>query len=192
FWAANHLVIWNQVLRELASAQSLNLGKSARLFALVNMAMADAAITSWNTKSHYVSWRPITAIQNGDNDSNPKTVGDPVWQPLIVTPPYPDHSSGASNVTGAATRILRHFFGRNEMTFSVTTNNMMAVQKTRTYRHFSDAAQEVVDARVYEGIHFRFADADGRSQGESVAKWTFKHFLRPVKDDGDDDEDDDR
>ena len=121
FWAGNYLVVWNGVLRSIASAQGLKIGKSARLFALANMAMADAGITAWDTKSHYVFWRPITAIQNGDNDGNPKTDGDPRWQPLIVTPPYPDYSSGANNVTVAITRILRSFFGTNEMAFHVTT-----------------------------------------------------------------------
>jgi hypothetical protein len=192
FWAANYLVVWNQVLRDSAITHRLSIGKSARLFALANMAMADAGITAWNTKSHYVLWRPSTAIQNGDNDGNPKTVGDPAWLPLITDPPYPDYTSGANNVTGAVTRILRRFFGTNGITFSVTTTNPLPVQKTRTYHHFTDAAQDVVKARVYEGIHFLFADAEGRSQGESVAKWVFKHFLRPVNDNGDDEDDDHR
>src|SRR5215467_12970556 len=120
FWSGNYLVIWNRALRSIAGAQGLNIGKSARLFALANMAMADAGITAWDTKFHYVFWRPITAIQNGDNDGNAKTDGDPTWQPLIVTPPYPEYTSGANNVTGAITRILRSFFGTNDMTFPVT------------------------------------------------------------------------
>jgi hypothetical protein len=193
FWNANYLVMWNEVAKNLASAQRLKIGESARLFALLNMAMADAGITAWNTKLHYVFWRPSTAIQNGNNDDNPNTAGDAIWQPLIPNPPYPDYTSGANNVTGAATRMLRLFFGGDRMNFSVTTTNTVAVQKTRMFRHFSDAADEVVVARIYEGIHFRFADSEGRSQGQSVAKWGFKHFLRPVHDNdrGDDDDDDD-
>jgi hypothetical protein len=190
FWNANYLVVWNQVLRDLASARIFDLGKSARLFALANMALADAGITAWNTKNRYVFWRPITAIQNGENDGNPRTAGDPVWQPLIPNPPYPDYTSGANNVTGAVTRMLRLFFGRDHMTFNVTTTNAVAVLKTRTYHRFSDAAEDVVNARVYEGIHFLFADVEGRSQGRSIAKWAFKRFLRPVHDHDDDDHDD--
>jgi hypothetical protein len=188
FWAGNYLVVWNGSLRSIAGAQKLSIGKSARLFALANMAMADAAITAWDTKLHYVFWRPITAIQNGDNDGNPNTAGDPAWQPLIATPPYPDYTSGANNVTGAITRLLRSFFGTNEVTFLVTTTVPQAMQQTRTYHRFTDAADDVVIARVYEGIHFHFADAEGRKQGEAVARWVFNHFLRPAQDEGDDDE----
>jgi hypothetical protein len=194
FWSGNYLVVWNGVLRTIAGAQKLNIGKSARLFALANMAMADAGITAWDTKLHYVFWRPITAIQNADNDGNLNTDSDPTWQPLIVNPPYPEYSSGANNVTGAITRILRSFFGTNEMTFSVITTASQAVQQIRTYSRFTDAADDVVVARLYEGIHFGFSDFAARTQGESVAQWVFKHFLRPVQDndDGDHDHHDDR
>jgi hypothetical protein len=190
FWSGNYSVVWNGVLRSIADAQRLNIGESARLFALANMAMADAGITAWDTKLHYVFWRPITAIQNGDNDGNPNTDGDPTWQPLIVTPPYPDYTSGANNVTGAITQILRSFFGTNDMTFSVTTTASQAVQQTRMYSRFTDAADDVVIARVYDGIHFAFADFEARKQGESVAKWIFKHFLRPLQHNDEDDHDD--
>jgi hypothetical protein len=183
FWFSNYLVLWNQALREIAGAHVHNIGDCARLFALANLAMADAAITAWDTKFHYVFWRPVTAIQEGDNDGNSKTVRDLNWQPLINTPNYPDYTSGANNVTGATTRALALFFGTNEMTFSVTTTNPAAVQQTRTYDRFSDAAADVVNARIYEGIHFRFADVEARKQGRRVAQWTFSHFLRPVEDD---------
>jgi hypothetical protein len=153
--------------------------------------MADAAITAWDTKRHYFFWRPVTAIQEGDNDGNAHTAGDPNWQPLINTPNYPDYTSGANNVTGAATRALALFFGTEEKTFTITTNNALAIQRTRTYHRFADVARDVVNARIFEGIHFRTADVIGRAQGRSVAKWAFKHSLRPVhRDDGDDDDDD--
>jgi hypothetical protein len=192
FWAANYLVVWNQVFRDLASAHLQNLGDSARLFALANLAMADAAITAWDTKRFYHFWRPLSAIQEGDNDGNPHTVGDVNWRPLLNTPNYPDYTSGANNVTGAATQMLELFFGTDEMSFSTTTTNPAAIQQTRTYNRFSDAAKDVVNARILEGIHFRFADATGRKQGRAVAKWAFKHFLRPVSDVDSDDEDNQR
>jgi hypothetical protein len=108
-------------------------------------------------------------------------------------PNYPDYTSGANNVTGAVTRMLALYFRTQEMTFSVTTTNPLAVQQTRTYNRFADAAHDVVIARIYEGIHFRFADTAARRQGQQVAKWAFRHFLRPVQDSDtdDDDEDDD-
>ena len=186
-------MLWNQVLRDIAGTHVDNIGDSSRLFALADMAMADALITAWNTKIYYVVWRPITAIQEGNNDGNPLTVGDPSWQPLIVTPPYPDYTSGANNVSSATLRSLELFFGKDRMTFSVTTTNTGPTsQDTRTFSRFSDARQEVVDARIFEGIHFRFADEGARKQGISVANYAFRNFLRPLDadhDDGDDDND---
>jgi hypothetical protein len=158
-----------------------NIGDSARLFALSYMAMADAYITAWDSKTYWNFWRPITAIQEGNNDGNPHTVGDPTWQPLITTPNYPDYTSGANNNSGAVTTMLANFFGTDEVIFSMTSNTPQVIQKTRTYRRFSDAAEDVVNARVYEGIHFRFADVVARRQGSHVANWAFSHFLRPVR-----------
>jgi hypothetical protein len=189
FWAANYQVLWNHVLRDVATAHALNIDDSARLFALVSLAMTDAVITAWDTKRHYVFWRPLTAIQEADNDGNPETDSDPNWQPLINNPNYPDYTSGANNVTGAATRALALFFGTDEITFSVTTTNPTAPQQVRTYNRFSDAAADVVNARIYEGIHFRFADVQARKQGRHVAQWVFSHFLRSVDDDDHDDHD---
>ena len=180
FWASNYPALWNRALRDIAEAQNLNIGDSARLFALVNLAMADAIVTAWDSKVAYVSWRPLTAIRSGNDDTNPDTVGDSEWQPLINNPNYPDHTSGANNNSGAATRMLELFFGTNEMSFIVRTTNAAAIQQTRTYSRFSDAAQDVVDARIYEGIHFRFADEDARKQGRHVAQWVFGHFLKPL------------
>ena len=153
---------------------------SARLFALANLAIADAFITAWESKNFYVFWRPLTAIVEGDNDGNPDTTGDAAWQPLFNTPNYPDYTSGANNITGAMTRTLALFFRRDHMTFEVTSLAPLAVQKTRTFHRFSEAAQEVVDARVLQGIHFRFADTAARAQGRRIAEWTFSHFLLPI------------
>jgi hypothetical protein len=192
FWAANYGVLWNRVLREIAGAHVDNIGESSRLFALADMAMADAIITAWNTKRYYVLWRPSTAIQEGNNDGNPQTAGDSSWQPLIVNPPYPDYTSGANNISSATLRSLELFFGTDRMTFSVTTTNVVApFQDTRTFNRFSDARQEVVDARIYEGIHFRFADEAARKQGISVADYAFRNFLRPLNDHNDNDDDGD-
>jgi hypothetical protein len=181
FWFANYTVLWNQVLREIAGIHVRNIGESSRLFALAEMAMADAIITSWNSKNYYVTWRPITAIREGNNDGNSQTVGDPNWTSLVAAPAYPDQTSGANNFSSAALRSLELFFGTDRMPFSVTTTNLApTIQDTRTFNRFSDARQEVVDARIYEGIHFRFADEAARKQGVSVANWAFNNFLRPV------------
>ncbi len=180
FWAGNFVAQWNQALRSIVDAKTMDIGDSARLFALANLAAAAAAIACWDSKRYFSFWRPVTAIQEGEGDGNPKTIGDPKWEPLINTPNYPDYTSGANNVTAAMTTTLQRFFGTDAFTFSVTTDVPLAAQKTRTFKRFSDAAEEVVNARVLLGIHFRFADTIARTQGTRVADWTFARFLRPL------------
>jgi hypothetical protein len=181
FWNANYGVLWHSTLRDISNAHVDNIADSSRLFALASMSIADALITSWNTKNYYVFWRPITAIQEGNNDGNPSTIGDASWQPLITSPNYPDYTSGANCFTASVTRTLALFFNTDQMTFSITTTNPgPTIQDTRTYSHFSEAAQEVVNARIYEGIHFRFADEVARMQGRQVADWAFNNYLHPI------------
>jgi hypothetical protein len=182
FYAGNTFVIWNRALRDISNANLSSVAESSRLFALAEMSVADALITSWNDKTYYVFWRPITAIHEGANDGNQGTDGDPTWQSLITTPPYPDYTSGAVNFATAMTKSLEHYFETDMMTFSVTTTNTgPTVQDTRTYHRFSDAAEDVVNARVYSGIHFRFADEAARKQARGIALWGFKNYMRPVK-----------
>ena len=148
FWNSNFLVLWNRALTDIVGLHVPDISDSARLFALADLAMGDAGITAWDSKFHFDFWRPLSAIQEGDNDGNPETAGDPNWQPMINTPNYPDYTSGANNVTGAITRALALFFGTDEMTFTVTTTNATAPQQTRTYYRFSDAAEDVVNVRI--------------------------------------------
>jgi PAP2 superfamily len=178
FHSGNTLALWNQTLRALANQYITNVGDSARLFALVNMAMADAAMTTWQQKIQYNVWRPSTAIQLGDTDGNRSTVGDPTWQPLFPNPNYPDYTSGANSLSGAATEMLRLFFRTDRVNFS-----MIGPTSSRFFTRFSDAAKEVVDARMYMGIHFRFADLAARSSAMRVGRWAYQHFLRST--DGD-------
>ncbi len=180
FWTDNFAVQWNRAIRAIANRHLHRMGDKARILALANLATADALITSWDSKKHYNFWRPVTAIQEGENDGNPSTAGDPTWQSLINNPNYPDYTSGANNVTGAMTGTLAHFFQRDVMKFEITSNAPNVVQRTRSYSRFSQAAQEVVDARVLLGIHFRFADTAARTQGRNVATWVYEHFLLPV------------
>ncbi len=180
FYNDNFFTQWNRALRTVAQKRVNKIGDSARLFALANMAGADALITSWDSKVNYVFWRPITAIREGANDGNPFTVADPTWQPLVNTPNYPDYTSGANSLVGAMTRSLGMFFGSDRGPLEVTSLHPLAVQKTRAYARFSDAADDVVEARIYLGIHFRFADTAARRQGEKVAEHAFEHFLLPL------------
>jgi len=186
FYSGNAIAQWNEVLRTLADKRLHRLGDSARLLALANIAMADSIITAWDSKRFYFFWRPLTAINEGDNDGNPQTDADPDWQPLINNPNYPDYYSGYNSVTASITRVLALFFGTDRMTFDINTAVPAAIIKTRTYKRFSDAAQDVVDARVYLGIHFRTADEVARTQSRLVADWVFKHSLLPLDDDHND------
>jgi hypothetical protein len=154
------------------------IGDQARLFALVSYAAADATIAVFDTKYHYNFWRPVTAIQEGDVDGNPRTVGDRNWAPFLATPAYPDYSSGANNVTGSITTILQLFFETDEIDFTVP--GPTSAVSPRSYSRISVAQQEVVEVRIYQGIHFRFADEEGRRQGSRIAHWVFQKYLKPA------------
>jgi len=180
FFAGNFFILLNQTLRDVAAWNTDNIGDNARLLALGTLAIADAFTTSWDSKKHYVYWRPITAIREGENDGNPQTAGDPAWQPFLNTPNYPEYTSGANNGAGALTRMLELYFGTDRMAFTVVSANPNAAPNTRTYRRFSDLSWDTVDVRIYHGVHFRSADEVGRTQGRQVAEWVFGHVLQPI------------
>jgi hypothetical protein len=147
--------------------------------------------TCWNNKYYWNFWRPITAIREGDNDGNSATDGDPNWTPLfdptvpvsgakLVTPGFPDHPAGHGCVTGAFVHVLQDFFGTDRVTFTVTSNKCLpAPCRPRTFNRFSDALKEVIDARVWGGIHFRTADVQGAVLGKKVAHYLQKHYFQP-------------
>ena len=164
------------IMREPVAAHVKDINESARAIALAQVSVADAAITVWNTKKNDHTWRPITAIHEGENDGNPATAGDPSWQPLLNTPPYSDWTSGANGLAGAISRSHTNFFGKDDVTFTITST---PDEKARTYNKFSDYANDIVNVRIYHGIHFRFADVAAREQGEKVADYVFKNFATP-------------
>jgi hypothetical protein len=180
FWTDNFAVQLNRALRSIADSHLHKVGDSARLLALANLAGADALITAWDSKTRYNLWRPVTAIREGGSDGNPNTAGDPAWQSLINNPNYPDYTSGANNITAAMIGTASRFFKRDPMSFEITSNAPNVIQRTRTYSRFSEVTQEVVDARIYLGIHFRFADTEARTQGLSVAKYVYENYLQPI------------
>jgi hypothetical protein len=164
-------------LRDIASRQRMNISQSARLFAAVNLSIADAYAASFDGKLYYNFWRPITAIRLADGDGNPETIADPNWTPLIATPPYADYPSGLCSVTGAYTRTLVRILGTERIDVTV------ASPVTGTTRRFETAAalrQDAIDARVWSGIHFRFADTAADLMGTQVADWALDHFFRPT------------
>ena len=180
FWSGNFVVQYNESLRQISDARGLNVGDAARVFALVNLAAADGAMAAWDSKIFYNFWRPSHAIQNGASDPNPRTVGDPTWAPLFANPAYPDYVSGANTLTGAFMEMLTLFFGTDQMNFSVKNPSALVINKERFYTRFSQVADEVVDARILLGIHFRSADEEARRLGSRVAHWTFQKYLKTV------------
>ena len=183
FWSGNFPMQWNEAVRDIAASQLSTDGDRARLLALANLAAADAAMAVWDSKYFYNIWRPSMAIRSPIEDGNPRTLeNDTAWTALFGNDPnYPDYVSGANGLTGAFTGMLRNFFDTDAMSFNVKSRNSTGVvTATRGFMSFSQAAQEVVDARVLLGIHFRFADEEGRRLGERVAHWTIQKFLRPV------------
>jgi hypothetical protein len=179
FYSGNFFPQMNGIARSVALARLTDIGDTARLLALANVSAADALIAAWDNKRRYAFWRPSTAIVNGDTDGNAQTQGDLLWLPLINDPPYPDYSSGANSITAAFMRTLRLVVGDDAFTFTASTT--VAGQGTRTYSSFSAVADDVVNARVYLGIHFRSADEVARRQGEKSAEWAFAHVLQPVE-----------
>ncbi len=179
FWqVGNPPDYWDPVVTSLAAQRHLSMSQTARLLALVNLGLADAQLGCWDAKYTYSSWRPITAIQLGDTDGNDATAPDLSWNPLIVTPPFPEYPSAHSCVSGAAGRILSQFFGE-ETSFNVVSNAMPGV--TREFHSFSAALEEVKNARVFGGIHFRTACVDGTALGIAVGDYIIAHALLPVQ-----------
>jgi hypothetical protein len=173
--------MFNRTFRVISGDVGLTLVEQARLFAMLNLAGADALINCWDDKAFWSFWRPITAIRTGNDDGNPKTVGDSAWTSLEGNPPYPEHSSGYNCVTGAFMHTAGAFFGKRTMTFDVVRKVAGVADVTRTYDHFTEVIDDTIDARVYQGIHFRAADVQGAGIGKDVAHWLDKHFFQQVK-----------
>ena len=178
FWnSTSPAAFFDPVAISLSAERHLTLSENARLLALLNMGLADAVIGCWDAKYTYSSWRPITAIQLAGTDGNPDTSADPSWTPLVVTPPFPEYPSAHSCVSGAATRILASYFGENTP-FSVSSDGMPGV--VRQFSGFSAAIEEIKNARVFGGIHFRTACNDGSTLGTAIGDYVISTALLPV------------
>ena len=166
---------WNVIAKDVATARGNRMRQNARLFALLNVAMADAAIAAWDAKYAYNFWRPVTAIHETEDDGNPATEPDEDWLPLITTPPFPDYISGHSTFSGAAAEVLSLFYGTPRVPFS-TTDDSGEIE--RSFRGFLHAAREAALSRMYGGIHFRSANDDGLAVGLAIGAWTFKKTMQ--------------
>ncbi len=171
---------WNVIARELAIARGDSLEANARLFALLNIALADAGICAWDCKYSDDFWRPVTAIRAADTDSNPDTEADPAWTPLLTTPPFPEYVSGHSTFSGAAATVLAGFFGTESMSFTTTSEDLPGV--TRSFGSFWEAAAEAGLSRVFGGIHFQSANQQGLQSGAMLGRYVLENFLRKARD----------
>jgi hypothetical protein len=178
FFSGNAFTQFNTALRDQATVRRLDIVEAARMFAAVDMSIADALISIWHSKYLYGLWRPITAINLADTDGNPATTADPVWMPLLTTPPYPDYVSGYSGIASAFTRALEETLDTRHLRLTLISTAVPGV--TRSYDSGKMLRGEVVDARIWLGIHFRFADTAGARMGEQVADWALDHYFRPV------------
>jgi hypothetical protein len=178
FYSGNGLIQFNAALRDQVAVRKLDIVDAARMFAAIDMSLADSMISIWHSKYHYGFWRPITAIQMADTDGNSATTPDPNWQSMLPTPPYPDYVSGYSGLMGAFTRSLRQTFHTQHLQLTLTSTAVPGV--TRAYDSEKAACQDVVDARVWLGIHFRSADIRGAQMGQQVADWALDHYFHRV------------
>lgn len=174
---------WNRIAQQVATDQGLSLDQDARLFALLNIAEADAQIACWDAKYTYNLWRPVTAIRAADTDGNPDTDPDATWTPLLTTPNFPSYTSAHSTLSAAAAGVLTALFG-SDYHFSVGSESLPGV--TRSFDSFGAAAREAGRSRIYGGIHYTFDNVNGQSVGGKVADFVVGNFLTP-RSDGDDD-----
>jgi hypothetical protein len=179
FWSQGP-VHWTRIAQQLSARYGLKIADNARLFAMQYLTAADAAIACWGDKARWLFWRPITAIREADRDGNPATQADPAWLPLINTPPYPDHPSGLTCIGNAMASSLRDFFGTDRLEFS-STNASLNPPLTRSYTSFSQAVDEIIDARVWSGIHFRIADVQGAKIASRIARYRKQHYFQRTK-----------
>jgi membrane-associated phospholipid phosphatase len=168
---------WHEIAAVIAHDRGLDLADTARLFALISVAQADAAIVCWEAKYRYNVWRPVTAIQRADEDNNPDTAADPTWEQFLNSPPFPSYTSGHSTFSKASAEVLAAFFGTDAISFSVGSDSLPGV--FRSFTSLSACADEVGQSRIYGGFHFQFDNLVGKETGRKVADYIIANFMLP-------------
>jgi hypothetical protein len=171
--------VWNSVTSQILASRHASLSEKARTFALVNIAVGDAGIAVFDTKYHYVFWRPETAIHNADIDGNPRTDADTSYVPFIITPCFPSYPSAHGTLSNAAREVLERLFGGHH----AITISSPALGITLTYGTLREITEDIADARIYGGIHFRFDQEEGAEQGRQVGEYIYRHYLERRHDD---------
>ncbi len=169
---------WNMIAQAIAENRGNSLLENARMFAVLDVCLADAAITCWTAKYEYELWRPVTAIREADTDGNDATTKDVSWLPLLNTPAFPSYSSGHSTFSGAASTALAAFFGTDEISFTVPSE--VTGVAARSYDSLSEAAAEAGRSRIYGGIHYEFDNQAALNSGRQIADYITSSRMRPV------------
>src|SRR6266513_214424 len=172
---------WNRVWRGISVSQRLNILDNARFFALLTTAGSDSIIACWDSKFFYNFWRPVTAIRAGDTDGNPQTDPDPNWIGVVVTPNHPEYPAAHGCFSGALCETLTFFFGTDNFSFTMDSLVPGLIEPVRHYTSFSQALQDILDARVYGGMHFRNSTQQGAIIGKQVSHFATRHFFQPVR-----------
>ena len=180
FWVEPSPAGWSRMGSLVAAQQGYDLHTTARLLALLNMAMADGFIIGWHQKTHFAFWRPVTAIHQADADGNPATQADTSWLPLRPTPPVPDYPSTHSLLGGAAAEILRQFTGTDAVDLCMASATSTPPGSTRCWHSFTEAELENAESRVLVGFHFRFATVTGIDVGRKVGSFAMSNALVPL------------
>jgi hypothetical protein len=178
FWVGTPSAIWNGVASQILESRGLDISTTARVLALLYLAAADASIVCWDTKYTYNFWRPIFAIRQGDTDGNDQTLADPTWEPLIPTPPFPEYVSGHTTNSSAMATVLQLLFG-DDPGIPIVATSPTNPGFERHWESLSEGVDEVIDARVYSGIHFRTSDEIGARVGRAIARFVVHHALEP-------------
>jgi len=180
FWSDQPILQWNRAWRNIAITQRLSLEESARFFAMLATASADAIIACWDSKYTYNFWRPVTAIRAGDTDGNSQTEPDINWIAQVVTPNHPEYPAAHGCFSGSSTQTLKFFFGTDNFSFTIDSQVAGLTEPVRSYHSFSQALDEVRDARVYGGMHYRNSAHKGAILGRQVSRFVTTHFFRPT------------
>ncbi len=181
FWADHPIAMWTRIFQDLAHGQDLETAESARYFAMLYLTGSDALIACFLDKELHGFWRPQTAIRSAGTDGNPGTAPEATWESLLGNPPYPDHPSGHNCVSAAIVATLQDFFGTDVMSFGDTSTPTATIPAiTRGFSSFSQVIKEIRKARVWGGLHFMSADAQGANLGRKVASYREAHYFQPA------------
>jgi hypothetical protein len=182
FWNANAVNQYNGAMQNAVTENDMGLVDAAHLFAMGELTTADAGIACWDSKYRYLSWRPITAIRHADIDGNPDTTADPGWTPLLATPTHPEYPSAHGCLTSAFTDALAAALNTNHLNITIpgATNGGTTLTTSRVYNNVQDIQNQVLDARVWIGFHFRNSVVQGENLGNDVAKYDLGQAFQPA------------